>query len=218
MEALLASPLAEAALPHRVELDDKVALLTLVRGVHDPAAIDAALQGVPGVRYFDNERFVRTLYARHRTRSIELVGLGTAAVLVLLLLRYRNVGRALAAGAPGILGALAAVGAIALAGTPLNLLHLLGLVLVLSLGADYGIFLVESDRDDGERSASLLSVGLAALTTLFAFGLLSLSSFPALRALGVATGIGVAASAGLALSLRILRAPAALPTETKESS
>jgi predicted exporter len=215
MDELLASPLAEAAGPHRVALDGQVAILTLLRGVHDPAAIDAALAGIPGVRYFDNESFVRALYARHRSRSIELVGIGTAAVIVLLLLRYRNAGRAIAAGAPGILGALAAIGVIAAAGTPLNIMHLLGLVLILSLGADYGIFLVESDRDDPEDAASLLSVSLAALTTLFSFGLLSLSSFPALRSLGVATGIGVAVSPALSLCFRILRARGA-PPETKE--
>jgi predicted exporter len=218
MDDLLASPLAEAVLPHRVTLDGKVAVLTLLRGVRDPAVLVAALQGVPGVRYFDNEIFARSLYARHRTRSIELVGIGTAAVLVLLLLRYRTVGRALAAGAPGILGAIAALGVIAASGTPLNILHLLGLVLVLSLGADYGIFLVESDRDDPEDAASLLSVSLAALTTLFSFGLLSLSSFPALRSLGVATGIGVAVSPALSLCFRILRARTAPPAKTKEPS
>lgn len=206
IDELLASPLAEAVAPHRVALDGgKVALLTLVRGVRDPVALTAAIEGIPGVRYFDNQTFVRALYARHRTRSIELVGIGTLAVVVLLLLRYRNVGRAIAAGAPGILGALAAIGVIAATGTPLNILHLLGLVLVLSLGADYGIFLAESDRDDPEDAASLLSVTLAALTTLFSFGLLSLSSFPALRALGVATAIGVAVSPALSLCFRLLR-------------
>jgi len=67
-------------------------------------------------------------------------------------------------------------------------------------------------------ASSLLSVSLAALTTLFSFGLLSLSSFPALRALGVATGIGVALSPALALCFRILRTGAARESSTEEKS
>jgi len=88
-------------------------------------------------------------------------------------------------------------------------IHLLGVLLIFSLAADYGIFLVESDGDEQADASSLLSVSLAAVTTLFSFGLLSLSSFPALRALGVATGIGVALSPALALCFRILRRGAA---------
>lgn len=218
LEDLLASPLAEVVQPYRVEIDGKVALLTLLRGVHDPAAVEAALQGVPGVRYFDNAAFVRALFAQHRTRGIELVAIGVAAISALLLLRYRNAGRAFAAGAPGILGAFAAIGVIAASGAALNIMHLLGVVLVLSLGADYGIFMVESNRDDPEDAASLLSVSLAAITTLFSFGLLSLSSFPALRALGVATGVGVAVSPALSLCFRILRERAGPSPTPKEPS
>ena len=218
MAEIVASPLGEAIAPFRVEAEGKIALLTLLRGVRDPDAVVAALGGLPGVRYFDNESFVRTIYSRHRTRSLWLVGLGSVAMMALLLLRYRRIDRALAAGGPAILGALATAALIAASGTPLNLIHLLGLLLILSLAADYGIFLVESDGDELADASSLLSVSLAALTTLFSFGLLSLSSFPALRALGAATGIGVALSPALALCFRILRTGAARESSTEEKS
>jgi len=216
MAEILASPLGEAIAPYRVEVDGRIALLTLLRGVRDPDAVIAGLAGLPGVRYFDNESFVRTIYARHRMRSLWLVGLGAVAMMALLLLRYRRIDRALAAGGPAILGALATAALIAASGTALNVIHLLGLLLILSLAADYGIFLVESDGDEQADASALLSVSLAALTTLFSFGLLSLSSFPALRALGVATGIGVALSPALALCFRILRTGAARNSITKE--
>ena len=48
------------------------------------------------------------------------------------------------------------------------------------------------------------SLVIGCATTLLAFGLLALSSFPALRALGAATAIGVLASLVLAPTLLIL--------------
>ena len=48
------------------------------------------------------------------------------------------------------------------------------------------------------RAATLLAVLLSALTTLFAFGLLSLSSTPALSAFGSVVAIGIPAALLLA--------------------
>ena len=69
-------------------------------------------------------------------------------------------------------------------------MHLLALLLVLSIGVDYAVFLLASPRDAGARAASAFSLVVACASTLLAFGLLSLSSFPALRPLGVTTGLG----------------------------
>ena len=87
----------------------------------------------------------------------------------------------------------------------MSLLHLLGVLLVLCLGVDYGIFLVESSHGSHEDdAASLLSVVVDCLTTLLSFGLLAASSFPALSALGTSTSLGVCLSLLLVLSFRAL--------------
>jgi predicted exporter len=63
--------------------------------------------------------------------------------------------------------------------------------MVMGMGVDYGIFLVDSARDRQMLGATMLSLLMSCLTTFFVFGTLALSSQPALRAIGTTTGIGI---------------------------
>jgi predicted exporter len=64
----------------------------------------------------------------------------------------------------------------------------LALWLLLGMGVDYGIFLVEHPADDGE---AWLAIGLGAVSTLLSFGLLAVSTTPAIHAFGTTLGVGV---------------------------
>lgn len=203
LEDLLDSPLAELVASFHIELDDGVALLTFLRGVRDPIGLEAALSGLPGVRYFDQQRFLEQVYGSYRKQTSALILGGLLAVLVLLRIRYHSARLCLAAATPPLLGAATTLAVLSLAGTPIGLLHLLGLLLVLSLGVDYSVFLLES-RHDEALPAALLSVSIACVTTCLAFGLLAASSFPALRALGLTTGLGVVSSLILAPASLVL--------------
>ena len=70
---------------------------------------------------------------------------------------------------------------------PLQLFGVLAQLLLLGIGVDYGIFLLEH-RDDG---ASWLAVCLGAASTLLAFGLLALSATPALHGFGLMLLLGI---------------------------
>jgi len=87
-------------------------------------------------------------------------------------------------------------------GVSLGLLHVVALLLVLSMGVDYGVFLAETRADPGGFAATVLSVLIACLSTVLAFGLLAMSASPALRAIGLTVGLGVL--------LSLVLAPAAL--------
>ena len=63
-------------------------------------------------------------------------------------------------------------------GESLQLFNVLALILLLGIGVDYGIFLLEHDGD----GSAWLAVVLGAASTLLSFGLLGLSGTPALRA------------------------------------
>jgi predicted exporter len=78
-----------------------------------------------------------------------------------------------------------------IAGQGLQLFHVLGLMLLLGIGVDYGIFFQEpnSHQDD----AAWLAAGLSALSTMLSFGLLGLSRTPPLHAFGLTMAIGIAA-------------------------
>src|SRR4029079_8027899 len=74
---------------------------------------------------------------------------------------------------------------------PVTLMHVVGLVLVLSMGVDYGVFLTESRGDEREVAATIFSLLACCMSTVLSIGLLGLSSNPGLQALGLTTGIGV---------------------------
>jgi predicted exporter len=205
---LLRSPLRAAVALYRVELaDGRIALLTPLRGVRDGEAIARALDGLDGVHLYDAKRFASDLYARYRARSLWVVAAGAVAVVGMLALRYRRLDEVCVAAGPALLAGVTTLALLALSGTTASLLHLLGVLLVLCLAVDYGIFLVESRREGGrDDAASLVSVAIDCVTTLLSFGLLAASSFPALSALGTSTSVGICLSLLLVLCFR-----AALP-------
>jgi predicted exporter len=199
---LLESPLADMARPFRVAIGDRVGLVTPVTGVRDGVALRARFAGLRDVYYLDQRAFLEEAYGRFRKRTLELVGVGLVVVFLIVYGRYRSLRLSLAAFLPCVLAAGATMSILALSGRALNLMHLIGILLVLSMGADYGIFVVESRNHAEKVGATLLSVIVAMTTTVFSFGLLGMSANPALSALGVTSGLGVLLSA--------LFAPAAL--------
>lgn len=218
--ALAESPLGDAAASMRVELDGQVGVLTLLREVEDVDALSARLDAaeLDDVHLFDQRALMAELYGRHRAQTLQLVGVGLLAVFGMIVARYRRLGPALAAFVPALLAAATALAAIVLMGFSITLLHVVSLLLVLSMGVDYGVFLAESQRggDLGSRpeatstgapgrvAATLLSLLACCLSTVLAFGLLAMSSNPALRAIGLTTGLGVLISLVLAPTALIL--------------
>jgi predicted exporter len=212
-EELEDSPLGDLVGGFRTELGGEVGVLTMLRGVEDPEAVEASLADLEGVHYFDQQAMMEDIYGRNRTQTLQLMGVGLIGVLFMLFLRYRRPGPALAAFAPALLAAGASFAVMALAGMKINLMHVVSLLLVLSMGVDYGVFLAESQLGSGgqaraaqlaEGSATLLSLLLACISTVFAFGLLAMSTNPAMRAVGVTTGLGVLFSLILAPTTLLL--------------
>lgn len=202
---LAGTPLEEAARTFRAELaSGEVALVTLLRGVRDAAALQTRLSDLPDVRYFDQAATLQAAYGRYRARTLELVLAGLGAVLAMVWLRYRRLSLALAAFAPAVLAAATALALIALSGATIGILHVVALLLILSMGVDYGVFLAESRGDPGGFEATLLSVLVACLSTVLAFGLLAMSSSPALHAIGLTVGLGVLLSLVLAPAAMVL--------------
>jgi predicted exporter len=104
-------------------------------------------------------------------------------------------------------------------GRELSLLHVLSLVLVLSIGVDYSVFLVESRNEPARAGTTLTSLLAAWLTTLGSFGLLALSQAPALRAIGETIALGVTFSLILApLGMAWLGSRAARATEPEAAT
>jgi len=191
---LQASPLAQLLAPFVFELDDRVAVVTYLRGLRDPDAVAAALADLDGVHLLDQRSLVDDIYREFRQTSLRQVLFGGGLVLLLLALRYRAWRPVAAAFAPSVLVAVFVLAMLALLGEPANLLHVMSLVMVTGMGVDYGIFCVDSIGRRESFGATLLSLLLSCLTTAFVFGALAFSDQPALRAIGITTGIGVVLS------------------------
>lgn len=191
VEAWLAAAVSEP-LRHQWlgRFGDGQASVMLLRGAHDPALfarLAAVAEGVPGVRFVDKVGEVSEVLAHYRQRMAAVILASYALVLVALCLRFGRRGwRALA---PTAIASVLAIALLALLGQPLQLFNVLALLLILGMGVDYGIFLLEQPGRSERRP--FLSVTIAAACILLAFGLLALSQTPALRAFGLTMLFGI---------------------------
>jgi predicted exporter len=89
----------------------------------------------------------------------------------------------------------------------------MSLLLVVSMGVDFGIFLVDTTETLEASARTLVSVFTASLTTILSFGLLGLSDSPGLAALGVTVTLGTTLSLVFCVVMAALAAPRAAPGE-----
>lgn len=197
MPDALPPALARLANAQQIALEDGVAVLTFVHGVADAEALASRMDALEGVRFFDQAEFVASAYRELRRRTLQLVGMGLLAVLLLVFIRYRRIGPTLAAFLPALLAAGATLGVLGLLGLEATLLHVVALLLVLSMGVDYGVFMVEAEAHDS-GPATAVSLLVACLSTIASFGVLAASTNPALAAMGLTAAIGVILSLLLA--------------------
>lgn len=201
-EDLAGTPLEALVDASLVATRDGWAAVTFLRGVRDPQAVRDALGGLAGAHYLDQGALLREIFTRYRHSALRAVVAGSALVFGVLLLRYRRLAPAALAFIPSILVAFATLGLLGIVGVRIDLLSLVGLLLVVGLGADYGVFALEAADDPDRMASALVGMLVSWLTTLLAFGLLALSEHPALRSIGLTTGIGV--------SLAFVAAPAVM--------
>jgi predicted exporter len=170
--------------------DGEFSSVVMLHGLHDTALLpqlqDLA-SGLDGVRWVNRSGDIASLLGRYRWSMTGLLLAGHGLVFAALWLRFR--GAAWRAWLPTALASVAAVAAQGWLGEPFQLSNVLALLLLLGIGVDYGIFLLEHDGD----GAAWLAVVLGAASTWLSFGLLALSSTPALHAFGFTLMIGVAA-------------------------
>ncbi|RKH59700.1 MMPL family transporter [Corallococcus llansteffanensis] len=159
----------------------------MLRGLNDPKVLprlEAVAHGLEGIRWVDKTAEISGLLGRYRRIMGGLIVAGYVAVLLTLVARFGR--QAWRAWLPSVLGTLLTLALFGWVGAPLQLFTVLGLVLLLGMGVDYGIFLLEHPGD----GSAWLAVALAGVSTLLSFGLLGLSATPALRSFGLAMLLG----------------------------
>jgi predicted exporter len=184
----LASPIGALIRPLSFDLGAEHAFVLPLGGVRSIAELRRA---VPDALIADEASLLAETYGHVRARVMSLIALGLVFVFALLLWRYRSPRLATAAMIPAVLAAVTTTACFGWMGTPLNIFHAIGLALVLSMGVDYGIFVVEGRASRTDAARSLVSVLTATVTTILSFGMLAISSNPALRSLGATIALGM---------------------------
>jgi predicted exporter len=183
-------------------VDGGYASVILIKGLaHRAQAEELRLLGehVEGVHWADRPADLSRLLGRFRVTMGWLLLLGHGLVWAALALRFgRTAWRAWLPTALASLGCLAVQGWL---GEPFQLFNLLALMLLLGMGVDYGIFLLEHQGED--QGHAWLAVLLGACSTMLSFGLLALSATPALHAFGLTLLVGLSLVCVLAPALRL---------------
>jgi predicted exporter len=201
---LLGSPLESLVRPFWVSLKGGPGVLSFVHGMSDADRVANRLQAIDGAHMVDITGVLSDAYRAYRERMASLLLLGLGAVLVLVWLRHRRWAPTWVAFLPAVLAAATTASILALCGVELNMLSLVALLMVVSMGVDYGVFLAEAGDDDCALRATHLAIVVASLSTILGFGLLALSDYPALLSIGVPSGLGVLLCLILAPTVRLL--------------
>jgi predicted exporter len=185
----------------------------------DVARVDSALAAanLSDTRVLDLKTQTDALYAGYLREAIRLSWCGFAVIVLLLWFALRSPLRMARVLAPLVLAVLSVAAAHAVFGRQLNILHLVGMLLIVAVGSNYALFFDAegTGRPDETSARTLASLAIANVSTVIGFGLLSISQVPVLVALGttVAPGAFLALLFSALMTSRTPPAPARSPQE-----
>ncbi|WP_397450283.1 MMPL family transporter [Pseudomonas sp. NA-150] len=195
IDTALAGPLGE---PWRTlwlgKTQNGVAGMVSLQGLNNAALLRVQALGLEGVQLVDRLGDLNNVFAATQISAAELKLLSCGLIVLLLILPFGLKG-ALRVIALPLLAALCSLASLGWLGQPLTLFSLFGLLLVTAISVDYAILMREQV---GGAAVSLLGTLLAAATTWLSFGLLAVSSTPAISNFGLSVSLGLAFSFMLA--------------------
>jgi predicted exporter len=162
------------------------AAVVLLDGNNAPDAVRAAVETVNGVIYVDQVADISSVLGEYRRIASWLMLVVIGVMLACLIVFYRS-GAAIRTALPAVAGLALTLATLGYLHEPVNLFHVLSMLLVLGLGVDYAIILRE-----GRSQQAVLAVFLSMTTTLISFGLLGFSSVAFVRSIGITVALGVA--------------------------
>ena len=188
----------------------------------DVRAIKEALSGLiesstsnskPGVFLIELKTEASNLYKAYLNEAVQLTAIGFLSIIALLFITLRSGMRVFHVVAPLLVSVAWVATALVMLKGNLNLLHLIGLLLVIAIGSNYALFFDQrsnaqlntqfsSASSDNDHSL-LSSLFFANLTTVLGFGILSFSSVPVMSSLGITVSLGAFLALVLSASFAI---------------
>ncbi len=175
--------------------EKRIGFVTL-NGIQNPDELATLAQNFPDVIFVDKVASITKTFDHHRILAVRLIVAAYILVFIFLCFRYSIRQSALII-SPSVLASLTAVIVLAFLGGHYSLFHILALFLVMGIGVDYGLFLVESQRKKGIGRVAMTAITLSAITTILSFGLLATSATTALHDFGMIIVIGITLTFGL---------------------
>ena len=155
------------------------------------AAID------PDILLISPKNVVVGLMAKAKTELMLTAGWAGGLVLFIVLLFFRRLSRTLLAVLPTMLGLVTTGGVMGLLGIKINLINFIIIPILLGIGLDDGIHVLDRYLESGEVERTLATTGrsilLTSLTTCLGFGSLALADYHILAGMGLLTIVGVSA-------------------------
>jgi predicted exporter len=174
-----------------------LAMLPL-RGVANPQAVAAAVAGfdMSGLVFIDLKAESDLLLGSYLHEALNLSFAGSVAIVILLSISLRSLRRTLAVVLPLAAAVICTAALLLTLSGRLSIFNLFGLLLVAAVGSNYCLFFERRlpGTDELGQTRVLASLVLADLCTVIGFGILSFSSIPVLRGIGLTVAIGACLS------------------------
>ncbi|HBN22592.1 MAG TPA: hypothetical protein DD412_05080 [Holosporales bacterium] len=161
----------------------------LIPNPENSEALNDIVNPLENAYYIDPPQEYSSLFKTYRLLMMKVIG-AVLGIIILLLAFLKGPKSALKITAPAMYSMILTLVCLTALGVPITLFHLMGLLLVLCIGIDYALFLFWR-KDSNEKSFFLLANTMAALTTLFSFGVLAFSKTAAVEAFGLSVFLGI---------------------------
>jgi predicted exporter len=188
LDQVLATPIKKL-IDSRVIIADKQAILLIWLSEHQPEVLKAEMEKIDGAQYFSQRELLNKMTRDYTERTQFLLLVGLVIILLVLLGRYKSIGKTIQTLLPAILAALFIMAGWSITGTSISFLHLVGFLLVVAICVDYGIFYQENRA--GNINLTYQAMAASMLTSTLAFGSLMAAESTALRILSGVVALGV---------------------------
>jgi len=170
-----------------LEHEQQISTFLLIPKATDLAQLKEIAAELDGVSYISVVEETTRALQQLRHSALTLLLVAFALIAALMMLRFRSLRMTLKVLTVPFLTLTGTVLLLSALHIPMTLFHVMALFLVLGLGMDYIIFVIEMQNNPQQ---TLSAIVLSALTSLLSFGLLAASDLPAVSGFGLTVLIG----------------------------
>ncbi len=164
--------------------------LIILKQIRNEQLIEQTFDDIDFAHYRNRKRAFERVMTQYRVRSMTLATGAYGVILLFLLLRY-GVGLGLLMFLPSALGTLITLSSLSLFGVDFHLMHVLAVLIILGMGIDYTIFLVEEAQQAESIQPTMVAIILSAFTTVLSFGCLAFSQAAVIHSIGLIVFPGI---------------------------